>query len=244
MPGASVTLAATSNQTGQTLVVGSGVADAAGNWSITTVPFVDGSYMITATATTATDTTQTVLTGLLFGRQDLVIDTAGPRITSFQVTNARTGSFQAVFSDPSGLFVPTVTNANHYALSRPVPTPRRGQTFPIVNVAALGVVAQPLFSTDPVVVTGMVQGNRRLIARNGVYVYTIYASGIFSQSGVALDGAYTGNFPTGNGQPGSDFQVKIRVRNGRALAPIAITPTQATLVATRAQLRAAARHHG
>ena len=236
-PGAAVTLAATSDLTGQTLVVGSGVADSSGNWSITTVPFVDGSYSLTATATTATDQTQISLTGYIFNIQHLVIDTAGPRITDFQVTNARTGAFLATFSDPAGLFVATVTNSNHYALNRPVPTPRRGQTFPITNVAAPSLVALPFFSPDPVTVTGSVQGNRRLIARNGVYVYTIYASGIFSQSGVALDGA-------SNGQPGSDYRVRVRVRNGRALAPVVISSVQATPLATRAQVRAAAlRHH-
>ena len=240
LPGASVTLSATSDQTGQTLVVGTGVADASGNWNITTVPFVDGSYSLIATATTATATTQISLTGYIFNIQHLVIDTAGPKITNFQVTNARTGAFNVTFADTAGLFVATVTNPNHYAFNRPTPTPRRGQTFSITNVGALGIIPPTVFSNDPVVVAGTVQGNRRLIAQNGSYVYTIFASGILSRSGVALDGSYNGGFPTGNGLPGSDFHVQVRVRNGRASAPIALVPTVLPMPTIRSR---AVRHH-
>ncbi len=135
-PGASVTLFATSSTSEQTLEVGAGVADAAGNWSITTVPLADGSYFFNAAATsTFGGTTRLPITSTNpFASSFLIIDTAGPTITRFQVTNARKGTFQVTFADPYGLLINPTTDPTNYVVNRPSPTPRKGQAFAVASL--------------------------------------------------------------------------------------------------------------
>ena len=247
-PGASVVLSATSNATGQTLIVGTGVADASGAWSVTTVPFADGTYAINAKATDPSgNTANALLAGRFneFSTQFLVIDATGPKITSFKVTNAKTGAFKLGLSDPVGLFVGPLTDPTTYVVGRTSPTPRRGQTFPVANLTLTPPVTPTIASApliaSTVTVTGTLGNGKRLT--NGVYTYTIHSSSIVSLSGASLDGEYLGKFPTGNGVAGGDFQVKVNIRNGKASGPIAITPITPKATYTVAKAKAAAAKH-
>jgi len=207
--------------------VGFAVADAMGHWSITTSPLPDGSYnFIVGAADKQFNTGGTSIGQSVFPNKPLSIDTAGPKITSFQVTNARKGTFQVGFSDPYGLALAPIFDLNNYAVNRPSPTPRRGQKFPVASLTSPGVHPGDLLSDAPVLVTGTIGTGKPLA--NGVYTFTIHAAGITSLSGVSLDGHYTGKFPTGNGASGSDFQVRFTVSNGKASGPIAIAPAKAT----------------
>ena len=247
-PGATVALSATSNATGQTLVVGTGVADASGVWGITTVPFVDGSYTINAQATDPSGhTAGTLVAGQLnaISSDFLVIDTAGPKITDFRVIAAKKGTFQATFSDPAGLIFATLADPNTYTVNRPSPTPKKGRTFPVAALSVTSPVVRsindsPPLAFTPVQVIGLVGNGKPLINGNGVYTFTIRSAGIVSLSGVTLDGKYTGKFPTDNGVPGDDFQARVIVRNGKASGPIAITPVKVTTHPVKA--KAAVKH--
>ncbi len=75
---------------------------------------------------------------------------------------------------------------------------------------------------------GRLNGSKPLIAKNGTYVFTIHSAGVVSLAGAPLDGEFTGKLPTGDGNPGGDFQVKVNVRNGKASGPIAIAPVKPT----------------
>jgi len=231
-PGANVVVSATSASTGQTLVVGTGVADASGFWSVTSVPFADGAYTISAQSL---DKTGTSSSAILVGQNpwlnshSLVIDTVGPKITGFRVTNTKRATFQATFSDPNGLFFASLADPNTYVVNRLAPTPKKGQTFPVIS---LGVTAPVVSSIDdspplafsPIVVTGSVGTGKPIINGNGVYRFTIHSTAVLGLSGAPLDGEYLGKFPTGNGVPGGEFRVKVNVHDGKPSGPIAIRP--------------------
>ncbi len=242
-PGATVVVYASTNASRYTVrvPVGTGVADTAGRWSINTILLNDGEYLMSAEATGKFGVTaSTALTDYL---GDLKIDTVGPKITSFQVTDAKKGIFQVGFSDPLGLLVTPLTDPANYTANRPSPTPRRGQKFPVAtlfrSVGSFGTGVP--YGIDPVLVTGTLSTGKPLITRNGTYTFTIRSAGITSLSGASLDGEFAGQFPTGNGRAGGDFQVKVNVKNGKASGPIAIAPAKTTTHTVRA--RVAANHH-
>ncbi len=240
-PEAMVMISATSDTTGQTLVVGSSFADASGQWSITTIPFVDGSYHLTAEAVaTSGATATTLLTSSLFNDPPLVIDIAGPKVTGFQITNAKTGTFMVSFLDAGGVLLPPTATPASYAISRSSPPLRKGQTLAASNLALATTSNYPgnLSSTYPVVVTGTLSGGKPL--SSGTYTFTVHAAGIFALSGAQLDGEFTGKFPTGNGQAGGDFQVKFTVKNGKASQPTVVKPVKVT---HPVKAKAVASHH-
>ncbi len=237
-PGTMIDLTATSVAMGQTLVVGSGVADASGIWSITATPFVDGFYTIAiaATSTYGASAALTIL-GSSPSIMPLAIDTAGPTITDFRVTNARTGAFTITYSDPADLLAAPTTEPTLITVNRPSPAPRKGQHFAIATLTSS--VFPSLLSAPTVVVTGTLTGGhgKPLVTRNGVYTFAIDSSQIVSLSGVPLDGEYSGHFPTGDGQPGGDFRVKVVVKNGKPGSPIPIAAPKPAALAARTTAR-------
>ena len=233
-PGTMIDLTATSVATGRTLVVGSGVADASGSWSITATPFVDGFYTIAIAATSTYGATAALtLAGSAPAPTLLVIDTAGPTITNFRVTDARTGAFTITYSDPADLLDAPTTEPNLITVNRPSPAPGKGQHFAVATL--LADVPASLLSAPTVVVTGTLTGGhgKPLVTRNGVYTFAIDSSAIVSLSGVPLDGEYSGHFPTGDGQPGGDFRVKVVVKNGKPGSPIQVVTPRLTTHAAR-----------
>ena len=259
-PGATVVIYATTANNlldAKTLPVGLGVANAAGNWSINTIPFFDGKYSITATATgkfgvtvsAGLTTAGTTSTNFFYGEPSLnnrlQIDTIGPKIVAFQLVNAKKGIFQVGFNDPYGLLVGPLTDPNNYVVGRPTPTPRNGQTFPVATLTSSTVpFGVPLpYTTYLDLVTGTVSTGKPLITQNGVYSFTIRSARIISLSGSPLDGEYNGKFPAGNGIPGGNFQVRVNVRNGKPSGPIAVAPVKVTTHPVKAKVKAVARHH-
>ena len=250
-PGATVVLTAESFATAQSLVVGTAVADAAGNWSITTVPFVDGTYVFTATATsTFGGTTSQVLTGNplkpynnFFDPYYVVIDATGPKVAGFEVTHFKTGGVEVYYYDPAGVVINSTVAPGLYAVSRTSPAPARGQAFTVTNLSAqvpTDVYVGPSAATLVPVVGKFTTG--KPIPRNGTYIFTIASGGVVDLLGMGLDGEFAGNFPSGNGQAGGNFQVKITVRNGVVSGPLPVgsTTTRATAATVPA---AAARPH-
>ncbi len=245
-PGASVVLTTTSIATGQSLVVGSAVADASGNWSVVTVPFVDGTYSFSATATsTFGGSTTTSLIGSLLYPDNIRIDATGPKVSGFQITNFQTGTFEVYYTDPAGLLLPGTVNASNYSVTRTTPKPTKGQTFSVSGLTVQGPVdgsTTPTISGMLVPVVGKFTTGKP-IPKNGTYVFTIASAGIVGLSGATLDGEFAGNFPSGNGQAGSNYQVKITVRNGKVSGPIPLTQTKATPAAASLHAQATPRVH-
>lgn len=236
-PGTTIGLAATNLATGQTLLVGAGVADASGDWIVTSAPLVDGSYTFAITATSAyggTATLQLAANDSSPAPVTVAVDTSGPTITAFRVTNARTGAFAVTYSDPEGVAAFLTTNPAAYTVNRPSPAPKKGQRFAVASL--MSSIPSNTTSAPVVTVTGTLTGGKGKppIARNGTYTFAINSASILSSSGVALDGEYSGRFPTGDGQPGGDFRVKVVVRNGKAGAAMPIAPAK---VAAKAIVR-------
>ncbi len=222
-PGATIVLTATNlANPSLNLVVGTGTANASGNWDITLVPFVDGRYNIAALATGQFGATAGAF---LAGPFDnfLQVDTAGPKVVSFQITNARTGSFAIGFDDPYGMNLYPLTQPSTYSLTRTSPATRKGQTFTVTNLQS-SVQPDTLssYTFAPVVVTGTLTTGKTPITQNGTYTLTLPSTDFNSLSGAPLDGEYTGHFPSGNGQGGGNFRVRFTIRNGKASGPIAI----------------------
>ena len=245
-PGATVvlTISSATDLGAAPVVVGAGVADPAGNWSIQSSPLYDGFYFVTATATgkfgaSVTTGVGPLLTGPGGNLGELIIDTIGPKIAGFQVTNARTGTFQVGFTDPYGLVLAPLTDPSNYVANRPSPTPRKGQKFPVATLTAstvsYGPGPMPTTSTYPVLVTGTLGGRKPLVTRNGTYTFVIHSAAIISIAGTPLDGEFAGRFPSGDGHPGGDFRVRINVRNGKIGRAVVLAPAATTTHPVRAQ---------
>src|SRR5262249_5604996 len=80
--------------------IGQRTADASGNWSVTSIPLPDGAYSIFAVGTNAAGRFDTALVPLLpdASRGPLVIDTAGPKVTS-AILDPTTGQVRLMFQD-------------------------------------------------------------------------------------------------------------------------------------------------
>ena len=243
-----------SNITGTNVVIGTGVADATGHWSITSIPLVDGTYGVGVSAvgaygaSAASTSIRTIPLDIndpysyLYGNQNtLQIDTIGPNLSSFQVSNAKQGTFQVGFSSATGLIIPPLVTTSNYAVAGPVSAALKGRNIPVTTLtgpdaSAVGGTLRAQFY----LVTGTLGGGKAALGRNGTYVFTVHAAGIVSISGAVLDGEYAGHLPSGNGHPGGDFQIKVTIRNGKQVGLAAIKPIKTTPHVVKA--RVASRH--
>ena len=161
-------------------------------------------------------------------------------MTSFQITSVKQGTFQVGFSDPTGLALSSLTNPTNYTLARRLANSKQGPTLPVATVVTANLAGQS--PVDAALVTGKFNlKGRRLFAQNGTYVLTVHSTGITSESGVALDGEYAGQFPTGDGQAGGDFKITVKVRNGKASA--AMVSTKAVAATHTVKIKALGKHH-
>jgi streptogramin lyase len=201
-------------------LIGLGVANSiSGAYSITSSPLADGTYDVEAIATSEFGT-QTGTVFLESGMHPLVIDTAGPKITGFAVSNTVKGQFQVTFQDNlSGLDVYDLVNGANYSVQRPVPTPRPGQNFIVSSLSATPETTP----TTPVTVTGSVFNGHYLVLRGGEFIFTINGSGITDVAGNALQGQFYGTFPTGDGHAGTNFKAEVIIRQYTPSGPIPFT---------------------
>ena len=146
----------------------------------------------------------------------------------------RTGTFAVGFSDPYGLALAPLTDASNYVVTRTTPHPRRGQTFSVTNLTASPATTDTS-STSLVVVTGTLATGKTPISRNGTYLFTIRSAAIQSLAGTSLNGTYAGQFPTGSGSPGGDFQVRVQIRNGKQVELAGVQPVSVTTQTLRAR---------
>ncbi|WP_435009599.1 hypothetical protein P12x_000857 [Tundrisphaera lichenicola] len=157
-----------------------------------------------------------------------------PRVgyVQFQPLTGRVGV--TFTGDLSGIDPSVLTNPANYSL---VPLKVKA-TPPAVNPSrpGVGVVLIPTYKVtgvsltppqapgDPQYAVVVINNNQPL--RPGTYRFKIKAAGIVNSSGVALEGAYRGLFPSGNGHPGTNFVADLTVVNNTVLpaAPVLLKP--------------------
>jgi sugar lactone lactonase YvrE len=220
-PGATVQLYAhlTIDPTGYPILIGQGLADASGHYSITTIKLANGSYTLDALAT-GKGGSVSAIAQIESLAHPLVIDTVVPKIVGFGVTNTLKGLFQVAYQDDrSGLVTPELVNGANYHVQRPVPKPTPGQRFLVSSLSA----TPELSPTRPVIVTASVFNGHYLTIRDGQFFFTINAAGITDVAGNALDGEFYGKFPTGDGHHGGNFEAEVIIKGYTPSGPIPFT---------------------
>ena len=143
-----------------------------------------------------------------------MIDTKGPRVTSTQISS-KTHTLTVGFSDESsGVSSGSLTNASAYHLSI---LGKGGQLTPLTITS---MKTNPSSSGQMVLPSGQIvvafsTGTMKIKAKSAFQV-TITGGGVTDVAGNALDGAFNGTFPSGNGTNGSDFV--------QTLSPTAVGP--------------------
>jgi hypothetical protein len=194
------------------VLIGQGASDATGAWNITAKQrLADGAYAITAVATDSSGQTASGTTTIV---PNLVIDTAGPRVTGVAV-EPRQGRIVVTFRDDGGpanrgvgLNPSSLIDASNYRLVI-VRHPRAGK----FQVDRITDSAGPTTGAQTVTLTindGHAFRDRRLL-------FTIDSAGPTTPSGIrdlagnALDGEFYGYFPSGNRVNGGDFVARLTV---------------------------------
>ncbi|WP_406693600.1 DUF4394 domain-containing protein [Singulisphaera sp. Ch08] len=218
-PGSVVNLFLGTDPTTRQLIA-TAIADSNGVWQATVmIPLADGVYTNLVAEATALDG-ETRATSSLPG---LMIDTVGPRVTnlafarlsgrmSVTLQDDRSGLAQARFADP----------ASYTFTGRSVLGPRRNGPFRITGVT----MSPPGAPTDPQVVNLAINNGRQI--RGGTFKFTAHSGGIEDLAGNALDGEFTGSFPSGNAQPGGDFAARLRsvLRDAGTPTPLGTSGSQ------------------
>jgi uncharacterized protein (TIGR03118 family) len=237
-PDATISLYATSAGSTTPMLIGTGSSDASGAWNITTnQSLADGSYAITAVAADSSGQTFSSSTTVV---PDLVIDTVGPKVTGVSVDRKR-GRIVVTFEDFGGfnntgvgLDMASVVDAANYQLV--AAHDRRVQAYRM-TVASV----KPGTTAGTQTVTLRVKGRTNFHA--GPYSLKIDSaspadpSGIQDNAGNALDGAFSGTFPSGSGVPGGDFVARlsaiVSTRPGAARIAALLSPTKSVLKDSR-----------
>ena len=148
--------------------------------------------------------------------------TPGPRVAFVQFQPLTGRVLVSLTGDLAGYNTATLTNPANYSFGpvrEEVPPPLPNRSRPNA-----GVVLAPTFKVTGATLANIVQPgmpqqliisiNNNQPLRNGTYQFTIHSAAITDLAGRPLDGAYSGVFPSGNGQPGGDFVANLTsVRN-------------------------------
>lgn len=209
-PGAVIQVyAMPTGSTGTPVLIASGVANNAGAWSATVVssPLAQGSYQVSATATTASGSAS-------LGLGTVVIDTTPPVVTNV-VFNRLKGELDVYFQDNlSGMFLPALSNGASYKISA-IPLnnkiPVRKSILPTSATVTAG--ATPSSVDEAVIVF-----NHGKPLNPGHYTVQVLASGLFDIAGNLLAGRFYGSYPTGNGVPGTNYVAQFSAFPARTLA--------------------------
>ena len=205
-------------------VVGETTSDANGNYIVTSIPLLDGSYNFFVEALRPDG----LSTGAVYAGA-LTIDTVAPTILNVQLL-ARAGEIAVTFQDNlSGMDPISLANAMNYSFSR--------QFFvnPKLDVITSAQVLPTANSTDPVTVILHTSSPR---IRSGRYLFQVIAGGIRDVAGNPLAGAFTGTYPTGNGAGGTNFNATFYT-NGANVVPAKPTTQPIPVVTTQAPARGA-----
>lgn len=186
--------------------IGTTTADAQGDWSLTASAMADGTYTVIARSTGAAGgaTAQAQLLPNA-GQGLLVIDTQGPRVAAVSFVGPL-GRLNVVLTDErSGLQPASLGLATNYGLAR-------GPRAAFVSAAAVAVAADP--AANPRSASVAITVGRPF--RRSPFVFLVRSAGIRDTAGNALNGAFSGRFPSGGSGAGADFLARVGpVRVGR-----------------------------
>ncbi len=209
-PGAVIEVYVTpTGSTASPVPIASGVANSAGAWAATVVgsPLAQGSYQVSATATTSGGSVS-------LGLGTVVIDTSAPVITNIVFKRLR-GELDVYFQDNlAGMSLPALSNGASYQLSaRPLNNriPVRKMIVPTSVTVIAG--ATPTSVDEAVVVF-----NHGKALNPGHYTVQVLAAGMFDVAGNLLAGRFYGSYPTGNGAPGTNYVAQFTAFPARTLA--------------------------
>ena len=123
--------------------------------------------------------------------------TVAPRVESVAL-QPRFGIVVVTFlNDAAGLNPATLADPRNYLFNRARPV--RGRAFAITSVT----VAPPSTAGGTQTVLLKIDGGQAL--PHGIYSLVVRSGGVADQAGKPLDGEFTRFLPSGNGQPGGDF---------------------------------------
>ena len=192
--------------------VGYSVANVAGQWSTTSTPLADGAWDFYAQGLRPDG----LSTGVV-GYANVLIDTVAPVILG-SVLSPQANQVSVTFrDDSSGMAYPTISDPSNYALTKLATHAPRAFVID---------VAQPLPTAGDGSQTVILNSSADRLNRTGRYLFTVISGGIADAAGNPLDGEFNGTYPTGDGQPGGNFNAQFLVKNHK---PVAAQPT--TLVA-------------
>lgn len=188
--------------------VGRAVADQAGQWSITSTPLPDALYDVTVKAVDRFGDTTAQVT-----LPPLTIDTKSPVIVGARL-RPRLGRLELdVLDNQTGLNVASLLNSSNYAVRRTYPVSPRAVFVTSVTTAALGTTV----AGRPQTIVLTLNGGRK-IGREHLVV-SVNAAGIEDLAGNALDGDFTGVFPSGDGKPLGDFRAALLTNGVKTFTP-------------------------
>jgi Bacterial Ig-like domain/FG-GAP-like repeat len=193
--------------------IGQAITGVDGGWSVTTNPLPDGTYSMLATASTPLGVTGPVFVVMPSPSVGaLVIDTVGPRVTAVAL-DRRSGRVTVSFlDDRAGLDVASLLNPSNFTIG--TSTSRRGRRLFATGLAAPSG-ASPRAAQS---VSFRISDGRRRV-RPGQFLLTIHSGGVSDRAGNALDGEFSGAFPSGDGRSGGDFRTKVPLPKPRRRPP-------------------------
>ena len=197
--------------------IASGASDPSGNWSATVhTALADGSYVITAEVFNNDDM---MLNSASLGT--IVVDTDAPVITA-ATFNRLTDTLMVTYQDNlSGLADASIASAMSYERSA---GPTSSKISPKMLRPTSVAITEASLPTAPVIVRVVFNKGRKVPA--GRYLITIASgsggTGIHDVAGNALDGHFSGQFPSGDGVPGSDFAAVIVGSGNRIVAQTSV----------------------
>jgi hypothetical protein len=208
------------------VVIGQGVTDANGNWSITSRLLANGSYTVTATAVDASGHTTAgpvaITTSSTGG--PLVVDTVGPRVIGEHFDRLHGTVYLTFQDDRAGMLIQSLSDAANFTFNKQIA--KLPGTYIVTSLLVTGGVNP----TDPQTVAIVINGGQPI--RGGFYTITAHAASVLNRSGIqdlagnALDGEFYGpGSASGNGVPGGDFVANIDAFHNLIFPPKTIIGT-------------------
>jgi len=197
--------------------LGWAIADANGAWQATLLrPLADGLYQNLIAEATSPDGSRKGASSLGW----LLIDTESPVVSGLTLDRTRGELNVSIRDNQSGLIQAPLFDRTSYALSTQPMGRQRGLSIPITQLTP-SLPAGPGWTQRVQLTFGRIPPNR-----NGALLFLLRSSKIQDLAGNLLDGAFSGQFPSGNGRSVQDFQARIR-RDGQVL-PVAASTERVT----------------
>ena len=246
-PGATVEVFATPAVAGLQpgSLIATGTANASGTWSATASshPLAEGRYIISAEVVNSKGS---VLATASLGT--VIVNTTGPVVQSVSFDRTTATATITFRDDLSGLDVPNMSSPAIYKLAARPSTKLAAASGPLLATKITVTPGAPATSTEVVTVAFRDKG----AVAQGAYLLTIKSghsgNGIQDVAGNALDGHFSGMFPSGDGGSGGDFVALIPASHNKVQALTVVKngslfPSAAMSTAGSTETQRASRNH-